>query len=685
MTSTDTGVGKTVISGLLFRFLLAHGIRATTQKWVQTGCHQTSEDVEKHCEIAASAYPHNLKDETEPYVFNFPASPHLAASMENVNIDTDRLKDSHRILTDAYDFVIVEGSGGPMVPLNSSKLVVDIAADLGISALLITENRLGAINQVLSSVAALENRGVPVFGIIFNRISPGGDENILTDNLNIVEKFTGKVLGELPYSEDLDVLCESFQQIGTKIWGHSSARAYAPTGRVSPPSDTLKKDLEYVWHPYTQMKDCETLPPILIDRAGGVKLFDADGNFYYDTISSWWCNVHGHNHPDIKKAIKEQLDKIEHVLFAGFTHKPAVELAERLVSITPRNLTKVFYSDDGSTAVEVALKMSFQFWQNIGVEGKTKFLSLDAAYHGDTLGAMSVSGVDLFNKRFSPLFFDSFKAPSPYCYRCSAGREKGKCSLECLDRMEKILKENAKNIAAIILEPILMGAGGMIIYPPEYLTGVKKLSLKYGVHLILDEIAAGFGRTGKMFASEHAGVEPDIMCLSKGLTSGYLPIAATLTTKNIFDAFYDNYSELKTFYHGHTYTANPLACAAGIAAVGLFEKENTLDNVPKINAALNSFLESLKDHPVVGDIRSIGAVGAIELVKDKRTKEPFGIKERVGLEIYKEGLKNNLLLRPLGNIVYFFLPLSLTDAELKDIFDSTHKTLTKALPSFHPV
>ena len=416
----------------------------------------------------------------------------------------------------------------------------------------------------------------------------------------------------------------------------------------------IKKDLKYIWHPYTQMKDTETAPPILIEKAEGIKLYDHDENFYYDTISSWWCNVHGHNHPYIKDAVKKQLDLFEHVLFAGFTHKPAIELAEKLVRITPGNLTKVFYSDNGSTAVEVALKMSFQYWQNTGHTKKVKFLALDAGYHGDTIGAMSVSGVDLFNEKFKTLFFDTFKAPSPYCYRCPVGKEQGKCSLECLSEMERTLKDHAKNIAAIILEPILMGAGGMIIYPPEYLKGVKDLSKKYGVHLILDEIAAGFGRTGKMFASEHADVEPDIMCVSKGLTSGYLPIAATLTTKEIFDTFYGDYSEQKTFYHGHTYTANPVACAAGCAAIDLFGKENTLENVASINAKLNAFLDSIRGRPNIGDIRSIGAVGAIELVKDKETKEPYDPKERIGYRIYQQALSNNLLLRPLGNIIYFF-------------------------------
>lgn len=437
-----------------------------------------------------------------------------------------------------------------------------------------------------------------------------------------------------------------------------------------------QRDLKHVWHPYTQMKDCEEMPPIPIKRAEGIKLFDHEGNFYYDTISSWWCNVHGHNHPEIRSAIKNQVDELEHVLFAGFTHEPAVKLAEKLVSITPENITKVFYSDNGSTSVEVAMKMSFQYWQNTGKTKKTRFLSLDAAYHGDTIGAMSVSGVDLFNKRFSPLFFDSFKTPTPYCYRCPFGRERGGCSLECLSAAEEILSKNSGNISAIIIEPILMGAAGMIIYPVEYLKGIYDLSRKYNVHLILDEVATGFGRTGKMFACEHAKIEPDFMCISKGVTSGYLPLGATMTTDQIYDAFYDDYDKLKTFYHGHTFTANPISCAAANASIDLFEKEKTLDNVRSIETKISQFLEEISDLPAIGNTRNIGVVGAIELVKDKETREPFSLSERIGQKIYKKGLENNLLLRPLGNVIYLFLPACTSSVELEDIFSRT-KTVLK--------
>ncbi len=437
----------------------------------------------------------------------------------------------------------------------------------------------------------------------------------------------------------------------------------------------IKKDLKYIWHPYTQMKDCRRFPPILIERAKGAKLYDNRGNFYYDTISSWWCNVHGHNHPRIKKAIKKQLDNLEHVLFAGFTHKSAILLAEKLISITPKNLKKIFFSDNGSTAVETALKISFQYWQNMGKRRKTKFVSLDRGYHGDTIGAMSVSGVGLFNEVFSPLFFSSFKVPAPYCYRCPEGKGMPDCKIDCIKPLETILKKKNNEIAAVILEPLIMAAGGMIIYPKEYLKRVAELAKRYNVHLILDEVATGFGRTGRMFACEHVNIKPDFICLSKGITSGYLPLGATLTTEEIYRAFYADYEEKKTFFHGHTYTANPVSCAAALASLSIFKEEGTLSRIKELIPAFHSYLERFRGLSIVGDVRYIGMIGAIELVKDKMTKEPFALKERIGLMIYEEGLKRRLILRPLGNIIYLNLLLCVREAELKFILEETFQII----------
>ncbi|MFC1808249.1 adenosylmethionine--8-amino-7-oxononanoate transaminase [Candidatus Omnitrophota bacterium] len=442
--------------------------------------------------------------------------------------------------------------------------------------------------------------------------------------------------------------------------------------------DTLiKKDLKYNWHPFTQMKDCQNLPPILIKRAKGIKLYDNRGKFYYDTISSWWCNIHGHGHPRIKTAIKKQLDSLEHVLFAGFTHRGAIELAQELVRITPKNLTKVFYSDNGSTSVESALKISFQYWQNIGKKKKKKFVSLDAGYHGDTIGGMSVSGVGTFNQVFKPLFFDSIKVSSPYCYRCPMKKERISCNIDCIKPLEKALKRNHREIAGMILEPLIMAAGGMIVYPKEYLEKVGALCKKYNIHLILDEVATGFGRTGKMFACQHTKVKPDFICLSKGITSGYLPFAATLTTEKIYKAFYADHNKNKTFFHGHTYTANPLGCAAALASLKIFKEEKTLQKVNRLMPYFYKELERFRDLPHVGDLRYLGMVGAIELVENKRTKKRFDPKQRIGLKIYRESLEQSLILRSLGDIIYLYLPLRVKKSELRLILNRTFSMIKK--------
>lgn len=433
--------------------------------------------------------------------------------------------------------------------------------------------------------------------------------------------------------------------------------------------DLIEKDLEYLWHPYTQMKECETLPPILIERAEGVRLYDSNGGFYYDTISSWWCNLHGHNHPKINRAIKEQLDSLEHVLFAGFTHRPAIQLAEALIAITPPNLKRVFFSDNGSTSVEVALKISFQYWQNIGESQRKRFISLKDAYHGDTIGAMSLSDVGLFNKIFDPLLFTSIKIPSPNCRRCPIEKKRDLCNIDCLKILEDILKENSHTVAAIIIEPLLLAAGGMIVYPREYLEGVGRLAKEYGIHLIVDEVATGFGRSGKMFAIEYTAVEPDLMCLSKGITGGYLPLGATLTTDKIYYAFYDDNLN-KTFYHGHTYTANPLACRAALASLEIFKEEGVLERVSKMIPIFHNGMERFRGLALVEDVRYIGMIGIIELRSDVDN-------ERIGYRVYKEGLKEGLILRPLANVIYLFLPLSVKLDELEEIIDRTYRVIAR--------
>ncbi|AEH43914.1 adenosylmethionine-8-amino-7-oxononanoate aminotransferase [Thermodesulfatator indicus DSM 15286] len=447
----------------------------------------------------------------------------------------------------------------------------------------------------------------------------------------------------------------------------------------------LEIDKKHIWHPYTQMKDYENRDPLVIVAANGCKLKTIDGDELYDSISSWWTTLHGHLHPKLNQAIMEQLKLLDHVNFSGYTHPYAVEVVERLKNFLPHTLSRFFFSDNGSTAVEVALKMAFQFWQNRGVNSKTRFVCLENAYHGDTLGAVSVGGVDLFFELYKPLLFKSFKAPSPYCYRCEEKEgftldANHECNLRCLDGLEKILNEHHEEICAVIVEPRLQGAGGILVYPAAYLKKLREITEQFKVFLIFDEVATGFGRTGTMFAFEQAGIAPDIICLAKGLTGGYLPMALTVTTEEIYQAFYADYLEGKTFYHGHTYTANPICCAVAAASLKLFAEEEPLVKTKEAREYFHQLLlDTFSDKPYVGDIRYIGYVGAIELVRDKKTKEPFSEELRLGFNIYMKSLEKGVVLRPLGDVIYWFLPLCISKTEVEEILKISAEVIEEVL------
>lgn len=445
--------------------------------------------------------------------------------------------------------------------------------------------------------------------------------------------------------------------------------------------ELIEKDIKYVWHPDTQMKEFETENPIIIERGEGIYVFDIEGNKYIDAIASWWVNTLGHSNPRLNKALCEQVEKIEHVLLAGFSHIPAIELAEELVKISAKSLTKVFYSDNGSTATEIALKMAFQYCAQTGKPNKKKFVALENSYHGDTLGAVSVGGVDIFYKVFKPLLFDIFQAKSPYCYRCPMGLNNETCNIDCISSVEEIFRANHNEIAAMIVEPLVQGACGMRMYPAEYLKKLRALCHEYDILLIDDEVAMGFGRTGKMFAYEHADIEPDIVCLAKGITAGYLPLAVTMTSDKIFNAFYDDYHTYKTFYHGHSFTGNPLAASIAIENLKIFKEEKIIENLqPKIEFFHKS-LEKFKKLKHVGDIRFIGMVAALELVEDKETKKSFDPKKRIGKKVYKEALKLGAILRPLGDIIYFIPPYIIKEEEITTLTDIAYKAIKTATES----
>ena len=476
-------------------------------------------------------------------------------------------------------------------------------------------------------------------------------------------------IGERPasFTADLDRVGHGGGLCGKGLGvDHSKAMLNSP----APQNLSLAaRDLAVVWHPCTQMHDHETIPMLAIERAEGAWLYAPDGRRYLDAVSCWWTNIFGHRHPRIVAGLKDQLDRLDHIMLAGMTHEPAVALAEQLVEVAPPGLSRVFYADNGSSAVEVALKMSFHYWRNRGQSARTRFIALSGGYHGETVGALSVTDVALYRATYAPLLFEPILAPSPDAYLREAGESGADHVAHRLQDMRKLLECHATEVAAVIVEPLVQCAGGMRMYHVDYLRGLRTLCDEFEVHLIADEIAVGFGRTGTLFACEQASITPDFMCLSKGLTGGTLPLSAVLTNERIHDAFYAEYSAGKAFLHSHSYTGNPLACRAALETLAIFRDEPVLERNRKLAAHLASRLTELTDHPNVADIRQTGMIAAVELVRDRHTREEFPSAERRGLRVYLHGLERGVILRPLGNVVYFMPPYCVTLAEIDLMVD----------------
>ncbi len=434
-----------------------------------------------------------------------------------------------------------------------------------------------------------------------------------------------------------------------------------------PNSELINRDLSVLWHPCTQMKDHEWLPLVPIRKGEGVWLQDFDGNRYIDAISSWWVNLFGHANPRINHAIKQQLEELEHVILAGFSHRPVVELSERLVELTPPPLNRCFYSDNGSAAVEVALKMSYHYWRNQGQPGKTRFITLSQSYHGETLGTLGVGDVALYKDTYRPLLMEAITVESPDCFMRESGESWEDHSRRKFGLMEAALERHAEETAAVIVEPLVQCATGMRMYHPVYLELLREACERYGVHLIADEIAVGFGRTGTFFACEQAGITPDFLLLSKGLTGGYLPLAVTMTTDKVYQAFYDDYETLRAFLHSHSYTGNPLACRAALATLDIFRQDGVMKRNQRLARHMGRAVAHLEDHPHVGEVRQTGMIIAMEMVRDKASRTPFPWQERRGLRVYQHALGREALMRPLGNVVYFMPPYVITEAQISHL------------------
>jgi len=437
-------------------------------------------------------------------------------------------------------------------------------------------------------------------------------------------------------------------------------------------------DKQYIWHPFTQMQDYAAMDPLIIERGEGCYLIDTEGRKYIDGISSLWVLVHGHGRKELVGAIERQSKALCHSTLLGLGNVPSAILAKMLVGIAPRGLAKVFYSDSGSTSVEIALKMAYQYWQQQkGEKRRKRFLSFTNGYHGDTIGSVSVGGIDLFHKVYGPLLFKTYKAPSPYCYRCPLKLEREGCGMACVEEFRRIVQQHKDEICAVVIEPIVQGAAGMITQPKGFLSAVWKIAKENGLLFITDEVATGFGRTGTMFACEKESIRPDLLCLAKGVTGGYLPLAATLTTEEVFSGFLGRFEEFKTFFHGHTYTGNPVACAVAIENMRLFKKEQTLKKLKGKIALLKDELRRFYDLSHVGEVRQQGFMVGIELVKNKKTKVPYPPAEKIGQKVIGEARRRGVIIRPLGDVIVLMPPLAISEKELKQLTDVAYSSIER--------
>ncbi len=641
ITATDTGVGKTVTTAALGLLLQKEGFHVGVMKPVQCSGNDAAW-------LKKTLKSEDLLNDINPFYAPEPLSPHLAFRRAKKPIDIRKIIAAYQEFSARYDIVLIEGAGGLMVPLTENYLVADLIRDLSAQTLVVARLGLGTINHTLLTVEQAKGKGLNVAGIIFSKAN--NKKQSIPEKTNPVEiaKLSGvPVLGIIPY-----IKTKAPKEILKKCAGQINLSPLLAGRDEDRTREWQDWDKKYIWHPFTQMKDWLEDDPLVIDRAEGCYLIDTQGRRYLDGVSSLWVNVHGHRKKEIDRALKAQIEKLGHSTLLGLANTPSVELAKKLAEIAPKGLTKIFYSDNGSTAVEVALKMSYQYWQNIGRPQKKKIVHLSNSYHGDTLGSVSVGGIELFHKVYKDLIFPAI---------CAEPHE-----------LESMLKEEYGTIAALVVEPLIQGAAGMRLWPKGALRKIRELCTTYDIFLITDEVATGFGRTGKMFACEHEGVTPDILCLAKGLTGGYLPLAATLTTQRIFDGFVFDYKEQKTFFHGHTYTGNPLGCAAALANLEIFKKERTLERLaPKIKF-LEKGLKAFEGLEHVGEVRQLGFMAGIELIKEKASRTSYDWEERMGVKACRKARERGVILRPLGNVIVLMPPLAISTEELKELLDVTH-------------
>ncbi len=652
VTGTDTDVGKTVITGGLAAAFKKRGLDCGVCKPVQSGVSGNPIEGDLGFLLSISGNKADA-DLANVYSFANPLTPSVAADKEKVTIDSNQIVSSVEKLAAKHDWILVEGVGGLLAPIAKNFSNAELAFALNLPLIIVARAGLGTIHHTLATIEVAKSRGLRIAGIILNGAKNDGSDPSETSNAEQISNYTdAPVLGVLPKLEKVSVEKRQFSGLAESL-----ERSVNINRLIEPAEEKLEQleadDLRFLWHPFTQALEYEQSTPLVIERGDGIYLYDVHGKKYIDGVSSLWVTVHGHRKREIDEAVRAQLGKVAHSTLLGISNRPAIELAQRLLQIAPDGLTRVFYSDNGSTSVEVALKMAYQYWKNQGKE-RRQFLSFENAYHGDTIGAVSVGGIDLFHGIFSGLLFKTIRVPYP---------EKE----NYLDNLAFIVEQKAKDLAAVIVEPLVQGASGMRMMIPNAMKEIREICDRNQVLLIADEVAVGFGRTGKMFACEHDGVTPDFLCMSKGITGGYLPLAATLTTEEIYRAFRAPYEQYKTFFHGHSYTGNPLACAAAIANLDVFEKEKTLEKLQGKIELLSELIAPLRDHAHVKQIRQKGFLVGIELIQNKETQLEYSVADRIGAKICLRAREHGAILRPLGNVLLLVPPLSIEEAPLREL------------------
>ena len=689
ITGVGTGIGKTVAAGAVAHLLKKSGYKTGVMKPVQTGARiakgmPVSDDYEFLRQIAETDDPYEV---AVPITLKEPLSPYHASLAEKQEVNIHLLEAGYQKLKERYEVVVVEGAGGLMVPLTESLFWHHFIKMIDLPLIVVTSSELGMIHQTLSTILSAEMYGLEIAGIM---IMETNKKKHPEPDIEWLEKTAGyPVLGYLPFTSSVSGAKVNKKLFYSHVEKHIKAKPFSDfidrKGSEAEWKRLKEADHKYVWHPFTQMTEWVKDETLVIESASGMKLKSVTGKEYYDGHSSYWVNVHGHGDPVLSRTLARENAKLDHATFLGLSNRPAIELAERLVEITPKGLDRVFYSDNGSTAVEVGMKMAVQYFRQ-REKGKSpkkrKFIALGEAYHGDTLGAVAVGGVEMYRKIFGPLLADVVFTPSPYCYRCPLKKNRSDCMLACATEMERIVEENHEEIAAFVIEPIVQGPGGIIVAPHGYLKRVREVCTKYDILLLADEVAVGFGRTGKMFACEHEDVEPDLMALSKSLGGGVVPIAATMATSEIYNAFLGSYEEKKTFFHGHTFTAHAPACAVALESLNLYRDKQIIRSIETRGQALADLLVRFENLPHVGNIRQKGMIVGIELVKDKETKEHFALSIRAGNMVSNEARRKGLIVRPLGDVLVLFPILAVGEEDLRSITNILYDSIATVTGSF---